>query len=366
MDNYIYNDEHVNLDNEILINFNNNININNLNFSNINININSELGKLSKYYSFINSKSYLLGNNKIETDQGYILVQNLNIDIHTINKKKIVAITKKIIKEEKNLLLLKKNCIKEDLPLNDTFIDPKQKIEYNDKIMKASDFLFKYIKSGADIIKYNNIVLYNVLLQDETKININNLHIKSLKVELNEYIDLFIKKYYIKNWKNLNHDELLDYWYRFGIMMNRNMCFKLIYDNADFDDFKKKNPIFKEKNNFDIWAENYGLNNKLRIKNINFNKYRNNYKDLSKLSDSELWNHWINKGQYESRIIYFNLSFDNANLDLYKKQYSDLTNKNEIELWKHWIDVGSKENRKMNFKFTIYNADLEKYRNYYS
>ena len=53
MDNYIYNDEHVNLDNEILINFNNNININNLNFSNINININSELGKLSKYYSFI-------------------------------------------------------------------------------------------------------------------------------------------------------------------------------------------------------------------------------------------------------------------------------------------------------------------------
>ena len=80
----------------------------------------------------------------IKTDQGNIPIEKIDPDIHTIDNKNIVAITK-TISTDAYLVVFEKNSIEKDYPNERTVISKQHKILYQGKMVEAYKFIEKLV-----------------------------------------------------------------------------------------------------------------------------------------------------------------------------------------------------------------------------
>ena len=117
------------------------------------------------------------GNTPINTDQGIIAIEHINPDIHTINDKKIVAITKTIT-QDKHLVCFEKDSLFNNYPNKKTVMSCPHKIYYKGKMIEASKFITHF--ENVYKIEYSGEILYNVLMEKYTSIIVNNLICETL------------------------------------------------------------------------------------------------------------------------------------------------------------------------------------------
>ena len=121
----------------------------------------------------------------ITTNQGQISIEKINPDIHTIGNKKIIGITKTTIASNyafnKYLVCFEKDSLGNDVPSQRTIISKNHKILYKGQMKPA--FAFVGLNNKITKIKYNNEVLYNVLMEDYDIMQVNNLTCETLHPE---------------------------------------------------------------------------------------------------------------------------------------------------------------------------------------
>lgn len=113
----------------------------------------------------------------VRTDQGLIHIDKINPDLHTIRNKKIVAITK-TSSRDKYLVCFEKNSLGHKMPSEKTIITYNHKILYNGKMIKAKHFIENF--ENVHNVNYNGELLYNVLLEEPSKMIVNNLICETL------------------------------------------------------------------------------------------------------------------------------------------------------------------------------------------
>ena len=135
-------------------------------------------------------------------DQGEISIEKMNPEIHTIRGKKIVAITRTIT-QDKHLICFEKDSLHKNIPSQKTLISKNHKIFYKGEMKKAKEFVcdFENVKK----VKYTGEILYNVLMEDNYKMLVNNLICETLDTK-NDVAKLY--RYYfpylnIKDQQNL-------------------------------------------------------------------------------------------------------------------------------------------------------------------
>ncbi|MBT3611847.1 MAG: leucine-rich repeat domain-containing protein, partial [Flavobacteriales bacterium] len=111
-------------------------------------------------------------NTPIKTDQGIVYIEHIDTHKHTINNKAIVSVTK-TTSNDSYLVGFKKNSLGENYPSKDTVMSKEHKLMYNGKMYEAKKFLNK--NTGVFKVKYNGEILYNILLDEHSTINVNNL-----------------------------------------------------------------------------------------------------------------------------------------------------------------------------------------------
>ena len=128
------------------------------------------------------SNSHLLantcfpGNTKVKTDQGRIRLDALDPSKHTVNGKKIVAVTRtKTL--DKTLVLFRRNCLGMNVPRKDTYVSQAHGILRDGRLVRAIDFVGR---DGVVEVPYNGCVLFNVLLEEHATIHVNNLICETL------------------------------------------------------------------------------------------------------------------------------------------------------------------------------------------
>ena len=126
----------------------------------------------------------------IQTDQGMIAIEKINPNIHTINKKPIIDITKTIT-SDKYLIGFKKNALGLNYPSENTRMSQEHKLLYAGKMCEAKTFLNKFEKVIK--VKYNGEILYNVLMEEHSQMRVNNLICETLHPE-NIVAKLYTKK----------------------------------------------------------------------------------------------------------------------------------------------------------------------------
>jgi outer membrane lipoprotein-sorting protein len=111
------------------------------------------------------------------TDQGLIAIDKIDIEVNTINQKKIVDITK-TISEETFLVFFEKDALGLDKPNQETIISHGHKLMYEGEMHPAKWFIKKFV--GVKAIPYTGEPLYNVLLETHDTMNVNNLICETL------------------------------------------------------------------------------------------------------------------------------------------------------------------------------------------
>lgn len=116
-------------------------------------------------------------NTIVATDQGKIFIENIIPNYHTIDNKPIVAITK-TTSIDTHLVCFEKDAMGLNCPSSKTIMSKDHKIMYKGKFIEA----YKFLGRVANIhkIEYNGEILYNVLMHDYYKMNVNNLICETL------------------------------------------------------------------------------------------------------------------------------------------------------------------------------------------
>jgi len=116
-------------------------------------------------------------NTPITVDQGIIAIEKLDPSIHTINNKRIVAVTKTTSLKD-YLVRLDKDSLGENVPSETTTISPEHKILYNGMLINAKYFIERF--EHVYKVDYKGEFLYNVLMDDYSKMRVNNLTVETL------------------------------------------------------------------------------------------------------------------------------------------------------------------------------------------
>jgi uncharacterized delta-60 repeat protein len=111
------------------------------------------------------------------TDQGYIPIEKIQPNIHTINNKSIVAITKTITPHNK-LVCFEKHSLGINVPSQNTYISMDHGIIYRNKLIKASKFVGH--QRGVYYVRYDKRYLYNVLMKRHNIMIVNNMKVETL------------------------------------------------------------------------------------------------------------------------------------------------------------------------------------------
>jgi len=113
------------------------------------------------------------------TNCGYVNIEEIDPAVHTIRNKKIVAITKTVA-YDKNLVRIAKHALGHLYPEKTTFISQNHKVFCQGQMVKA-----KHLVDDCNItlVPYNGQVLYNVLLAEHEKMQVNNLIVETLHPE---------------------------------------------------------------------------------------------------------------------------------------------------------------------------------------
>jgi hypothetical protein len=116
----------------------------------------------------------------VQTDQGSIPIEKINVAKNTIRGKKIVAITKTVTIEDK-IVCIEKDALGTNIPSQKTYISRNHKLLYNKQMIKAKHLIGQV--DGVYNKKYNGEILYNVLLDKHDKMIVNNLIVETLNPE---------------------------------------------------------------------------------------------------------------------------------------------------------------------------------------
>ena len=127
----------------------------------------------------------------VTTDQGEINIELIDPDVHTIFNKKIIAITETIMLEN-NIVCFEKNSLGYNIPNKKTYISNYHGIIHNGKLIQANKFVGRL--PGVYYKKYNNEILYNILMEKHYIIKINNMKVETLN-PLNFVAQLYTKNY---------------------------------------------------------------------------------------------------------------------------------------------------------------------------
>lgn len=129
----------------------------------------------------------------ITTDQGIIPIQD--ITNQTINGLKVDYVTQ-IIGSDNHLVCFEKDALYPGCPSEKTVMTRNHKVCYNGEMVEAETLLNKNIY----LVSYNGEKLYNVLLEENGTMNVNNLLCETLDV--NNVIARFYKSKYTSQEKS--------------------------------------------------------------------------------------------------------------------------------------------------------------------
>ena len=107
----------------------------------------------------------------IKTDQGVFNIETIDHKIHTINKKKIIAISR-TISPEKHLVCIEPNALGQNCPSKITIITLMHGVYINNKLVRAKELVNR---KGIYRIPYNKEILYNVVMEKHNKMGVNNM-----------------------------------------------------------------------------------------------------------------------------------------------------------------------------------------------
>ena len=131
-------------------------------------------------------------NTPIQTDQGIVSIHKIDPTVHSINNKKIIAITKSISMDN-YLICFEKHALGENIPSTRTIVTKYHKIKNeHGKMIQAYKYLdyFDRVKKND----YNGEILYNILMEEHETVNVNNLICETLHPE-HEIAKLYTSKY---------------------------------------------------------------------------------------------------------------------------------------------------------------------------
>ena len=129
----------------------------------------------------------------IKTDQGLIKVEKLIPGFNTIDNKKILAIPTTRPNNLKNIICFEKDALGPNIPSQDSYFTHTHKIDYKGHLIEAMKFLMGEINNKIYIVEYNNELLYNVLLENYSKMSVNNILVETL------HPDNIISKKYLES-----------------------------------------------------------------------------------------------------------------------------------------------------------------------
>jgi len=127
----------------------------------------------------------------VTTDQGDINIELIDPNVHTIFNRKIIAITETIMLEN-NIVCFEKNSLGYNIPNKKTYISNYHGIIHNNKLIQAHKFVGRL--PGVYYNKYNNEILYNILMEKHYIIKINNMRVETLN-PINFVAQLYTKNY---------------------------------------------------------------------------------------------------------------------------------------------------------------------------
>ena len=140
----------------------------------------------------------------VKTNQGLIKIQNIDVNKHTINGKKIHALTVNYYHLDSEqfipfLVFIKKDSLFKNYPIKDTFVSPTHRIFYSGKFMNSYELI--KIKKAEYFFLDKKTKVYNILLGKLEKIQVNNLITESLDpLSLNGiYMNNFVLNPYLDN-----------------------------------------------------------------------------------------------------------------------------------------------------------------------
>ena len=113
----------------------------------------------------------------IKTDQGIIPIEQIDRKVNTINRQKILHITRTTTLDD-YLISFKKSSIGYNVPSEKTIMTKDHKILFQGKLVEA----YRFLDFSSDVkkVKYNGEVLYNVLLEEHGTMVINNITCETL------------------------------------------------------------------------------------------------------------------------------------------------------------------------------------------
>jgi len=114
------------------------------------------------------------------TNQGYIPIEKIDIENHTIRNKAIVAITK-TVSDETHLIRIAKHALGNNYPNKTTLISQNHQVMFMGHMIKAKDLVGLVEKVTR--VPYKGEPLYNVLLDTHEKMQVNNLIVETLHPE---------------------------------------------------------------------------------------------------------------------------------------------------------------------------------------
>ena len=111
------------------------------------------------------------------TDQGNIPIELIDPNVHTIKKKPIVAITQSFMNED-TIVCIEKHSLGINIPNKRTYISNYHGIIYKNNLIPAKQLVGRL--RGIYHVKYNNQILYNVLMEKHYIMNVNNMSVETL------------------------------------------------------------------------------------------------------------------------------------------------------------------------------------------
>ncbi len=121
---------------------------------------------------------FVAGTPVLTDNFGYVPINELDADVHTIGGKKILVVTRTVT-PERHLILIKEGTIAPGVPSVDTVTTHNHKIKIN-----TGEMVKSYEIPGAQLIDYHGQSLYNVALKDGgNEMIVNNMTVETLDPE---------------------------------------------------------------------------------------------------------------------------------------------------------------------------------------
>ena len=119
-------------------------------------------------------------NTPVLTNEGYIPIDKIDPTVHTIRHKKIIAVTK-TVSTDKHLVRIAKNALGENYPSKTVYSSRNHKVFYKGQMVKAKHLV--ELVENVTLSPYNGEPLYNILLEQHEKMQVNNLIVETLHPE---------------------------------------------------------------------------------------------------------------------------------------------------------------------------------------